>query len=195
MSDIMRFMDGKGRIKTWAAKKEVKFEILKYISTKFEHGRFYSEKEVNKVIEDWHTFGDYFLIRRGLIDNWLLSRTKSGSRYWKEERDTYTDIIRIIEGNYDIGNVKSIFRISNGIGSNTYYVLSDKGEYIFKDIEQNPMNHPENEATILNELMKNDIPISEMYPVKSGDYVLKIDNKIYHLQKYIEGKITPMTLK
>lgn len=87
MSDIMRFMDEKGRIKTWAAKKEVKFEILKYISTKFEYGRFYSEKEVNKVIEDWHTFGDYFLIRRGLIDNWFLSRTKSGSRYWREEHE------------------------------------------------------------------------------------------------------------
>jgi hypothetical protein len=156
MSDIKRFMDEKGRIKTWAAKQEVKYDILKYISTKFEYGRFYSEKEVNKVIEDWHTFGDYFLIRRGLIDNWLLSRTKSGSRYWKDERDTYTDIIRIIEGNYDIGNVKSIFRISNGFGSNTYYLLSDKGEYIFKDIEQNPLNYPENEGTILAELKNDD---------------------------------------
>ena len=84
MSDINRFMDDKGRIKIWAAKKEMKFEILKYISTKFECGRFYTEKEVNAVIEEWHTFGDYFLVRRGLIDHQLLSRTKSGSRYWKD---------------------------------------------------------------------------------------------------------------
>ena len=188
MSDIMRFMDEKGRIKTWAAKKEFKIEILKYISTKFEYGRFYSEKEVNAIIEDWHTFGDYFLLRRGLIDYWLLSRTKSGSRYWKEERDSNTSIIRLIEVNYDVGNVKSIFQISSGFGSQAYYILSDIGEYILKDIEQNSMNHPENEALILTELKNNDIPVSEIYPSKSGDYVLKSENKLYHLQKYIEGK-------
>lgn len=86
MNDIMRFMDEKGRIKTWAAKNNIKLEILKYISTKFECGRFYTEKEVNKVLDEWHTFGDYFLIRRGLIDYGLLSRTTNGSKYWKEER-------------------------------------------------------------------------------------------------------------
>jgi hypothetical protein len=189
MNDIMRFMDEKGRIKIWGAKKEIKFEIIKYISTKFEYGKFYSEKEVNGVIEDWHTFGDYFLIRRGLIDNWLLSRTRSGSRYWKEEKDTYTDIIKLIEGNYEIGNVKSIFRISNGFGSHTYYVLSDTGEYIFKDIEKNHMNHPQNEASIICELKNNDIPVSEIYLTNDGEYVLEIENKIFHLQKFIDGKI------
>jgi Ser/Thr protein kinase RdoA (MazF antagonist) len=85
--------------------------------------------------------------------------------------------------------VKSIFRLSNGYGSHTYYVLSDTGEYIFKDIEQNPMNHPENEALLLDELKNNDIPVSEIYPTKGGEYILKIENKIFHLQKYIDGKI------
>jgi hypothetical protein len=86
MNDIMRFMDEKVRVKAWPAKKEVKIEVLKYISSKFECGRFYTEKEVNKIIDDWHTFGDYFLIRRELIDYRFLSRTRSGSQYWKEER-------------------------------------------------------------------------------------------------------------
>jgi Ser/Thr protein kinase RdoA (MazF antagonist) len=136
------------------------------------------------LIECWHTFGDYFLIRRGLIDNWLLSRTKSGSRYWKEERDISKDITGIIEMNYDIGSVSSIFRISEGYGSQTYYVLSDKGEYIFKDIEQNTMNHPENEASIISELKDDGIPVSELYPTRNGDYLLVTDGKTYHLQKY-----------
>lgn len=87
MNDITRFMDKKDRVKIWPAKKDMKIEILKYISTKFEYGKFYTEKEVNEIIMNWHTFGDYFIIRRGLIDHWLLSRTKNGSRYWKEETD------------------------------------------------------------------------------------------------------------
>ena len=85
MSDITRFLDEKSRVKIWPAKKEMKEEILRYISTKFENDRFYTEKEVNEVIETWHTFGDYFMIRRGLIENWFMSRTKNGSKYWKEE--------------------------------------------------------------------------------------------------------------
>lgn len=97
MSDIVRFLDEKGRVKIWPAKREMKIEILKYIATKFEYGRFYTEKEVNAIIESWHTFGDYFMIRRGLIDYWLLSRTKSGSSYWKEETGETADIIRPIE--------------------------------------------------------------------------------------------------
>ena len=189
MNDSKRFMDEKGRVKVWAAKREMKSELLKYISTKFESGRFYSEKEVNLLIEYWHTFGDYFLIRRELINNWLLSRTKSGSRYWKEERDISKDIIDTIEINYDIGSVNSIFQMSEGYGSHTYYVLSDKGEYIFKDIEQDPMNHPENESLIISELKDDGIPVSELYPTRNGDYLLLTGNKTCHLQKYIEGKI------
>jgi hypothetical protein len=85
MNDITRFLDENSRVKSWPSKKEFKIEILKYISTKFEEGRFYTEKEVNSIIENWHTFGDYFLLRRGLIDYKLLIRTKDGSKYWKEE--------------------------------------------------------------------------------------------------------------
>lgn len=82
---ISRFMDKDLKVKIWPAKIEMKKEVLRYISTKFENGRLYTEKEVNEIIESWHTFGDYFIIRRGLIDYHFMSRSKNGSRYWKEE--------------------------------------------------------------------------------------------------------------
>lgn len=50
-----RFLDDKGRVKTWPSKKEMKQHILRYISNKFEYGRVYSEKEVNCILEEWHT--------------------------------------------------------------------------------------------------------------------------------------------
>lgn len=84
MGNIERFLDDKGRIKIWPAKKDLKVEILSYLANKFEYNYFYAEKEVNSIINEWHTFGDYFLLRRGLIDYKLLSREKDGSKYWKE---------------------------------------------------------------------------------------------------------------
>jgi hypothetical protein len=85
-SDISRFLDGEGRIKIWPSKKEMKLEVLGYLAEKFEYGRFYKEPEINNIINDWHTFNDYFLLRRGLIDWRFLSRTKNGAKYWREER-------------------------------------------------------------------------------------------------------------
>lgn len=85
MIDITRFLDEKLRVKSWPAKINFKKEILRYVSTKFEHDKFYTEKEVNEIINTWHTFGDYFLIRRGLVDYGFLTRTRDGARYWREK--------------------------------------------------------------------------------------------------------------
>ncbi len=82
-----KFLDNKGRLKTWPAKKGMKIEVLKYVADKFEGNRFYTEKEVNNIIENWHTFGDYFLVRRSLIDSGLLERTRNGSKYWKTDSE------------------------------------------------------------------------------------------------------------
>ena len=86
MKGLENFIDNSGKIKTWPAKRELKLEILKYLADKFEYNHFYSEKEVNSIIECWHSFGDYFLLRRGLVDSKLLSRTKNGSRYWRTNK-------------------------------------------------------------------------------------------------------------
>jgi hypothetical protein len=85
---IAQFIDENQRIKSWPAKKERKMAVLYYISTKFESRTDYSEKEVNEIINRWHTFGDFFLLRRGLIDEKLLLRAKDGSRYWKMDIDS-----------------------------------------------------------------------------------------------------------
>lgn len=87
METIKRFLDDDGRIKIWPAKKDLKIEILKYLSTKFECDRIYIEKEVNAIIEEWHSFNDYFLLRRGMVDYKFLDRTRDGSKYWREGKE------------------------------------------------------------------------------------------------------------
>lgn len=83
MSKLNHYIDSLGKIKVWPSKVILKIEVLKYLSKKFEYNRFYSEKEINKIIDDFHTFNDYFLLRRELINNSFLKRTRSGSKYWK----------------------------------------------------------------------------------------------------------------
>ncbi|HEX9061571.1 MAG TPA: DUF2087 domain-containing protein [Clostridia bacterium] len=188
-NEISRFLDEENRIKLWPSKKEMKTEILKFLADKFEYGQFYSEKEINAIIEKWHTFDDYFLLRRGLIDQRLLSRTKNGARYWREEQSSLGHIEQIIFRNYDIGKIGSISQINNGIGSNSYFILCDKGEFIFKDIEHNHMNYPENEDTVLKTLKDDGIPVPQIYKTINGCSVICDGNKKYHMQNFISGKI------
>jgi hypothetical protein len=77
------FLDETGKIKAWPSKSIKKMEVLKYLATKFEIDKMYTEKEVNEIITNNHTFNDYFLLRRELIDHKLLNRTPNGAQYWK----------------------------------------------------------------------------------------------------------------
>lgn len=80
---ISQFLDDEQRIKSWPAKKDRKIAVLYYLSEKFEEEVKYTEKEVNEIIKRWHTFEDFFLLRRGLVDMKFLLRARDGSVYWK----------------------------------------------------------------------------------------------------------------
>jgi hypothetical protein len=80
---IRRFLDDKGRVKQIPAKMNKKILIFEYLATKFEKEIVYTERDVNKIIADWSTTGDYFALRRGLVDSGQLSRTPDGSEYHK----------------------------------------------------------------------------------------------------------------
>ena len=81
--DISKFLDETGKITQLSKKKILRVATLCYLAEKFETNRNYTEKEVNSICEEWHTFGDYFLLRREMIDNNLLCRETNGSRYWR----------------------------------------------------------------------------------------------------------------
>lgn len=192
MSSIDNFIDEAGKIKSWPSKHELKFKVLEYIANKFEYDHFYTEKEVNNIIDNYHTFGDYFLIRRGLIESKLFSRTRNGSKYWRRDENKIEEklmISKLIDENYSIGTILNIIKIKNGIGSVCHQILTDKGEFILKNIENNGMNNPDNEYKIHEMLESENIPVSKFYSTKNGDYVLKHSENIYHLQSFIKGKI------
>lgn len=82
---ISPFLDSEGRIVKLPAKQAVRTAVLFYLAEKFKRDRTYTEKEVNQICEEWHTFHDYFLVRRSLVDQKLLLRKRDGSCYWRGE--------------------------------------------------------------------------------------------------------------
>ena len=80
---VLRFLEEE-KVSQIPVKKTYKIYILKYLASKFEAGKEYTEAEVNAVIGQWHTFGDYFVLRRELVDSGLMKRLPNGSRYWRE---------------------------------------------------------------------------------------------------------------
>jgi len=60
-----------------------KIYIIEFLSTKFECDKHYSEKDVNVIINRYHSFNDVPLLRRELISRQYLARKDYGSEYWK----------------------------------------------------------------------------------------------------------------
>ena len=83
MKTIAPFLDEDGMITRLPQKQSKLLIILSYLAEKFEPGRDYTEKEINSICDIWHTFGDYFVLRRGLIDHSFLCREPDGARYWR----------------------------------------------------------------------------------------------------------------
>ncbi|MDR1617160.1 MAG: DUF2087 domain-containing protein [Syntrophomonadaceae bacterium] len=82
---IKQFLDENGKIKNLPSKNKTRLAVLFYLSQKFEIHRNYTEKEVNHLIDQWHVFGDYFILRREMVDAGFMSRESDGSRYWRPE--------------------------------------------------------------------------------------------------------------
>lgn len=72
-----------GKIKTFPSKRKKVIIVLDYLIGKFEKGKEYSEKEINNIINDNHSFNNPLLLRRELIDNRYLLRTPDGRIYWR----------------------------------------------------------------------------------------------------------------
>lgn len=79
------YLDAAGRVTRWPTRKN-KADIpliLAYLADKFEVGRLYTEREINAVLQQFHTFEDWALLRRELFERGYLNREKNGATYWR----------------------------------------------------------------------------------------------------------------
>jgi len=102
--ELRRFLDSAGRLANWPSKQRDKTLVLKYLVSKFELDREYTEKEVNTLLaaqiagsamtgqqsradSDQHGVVDVATLRRYLCDERLLDRSRDGARYWRPKQE------------------------------------------------------------------------------------------------------------
>jgi len=78
---VERFLNSEGQLEAWPSKHADKQLTLEYLVTKFSKSQTYTEQEVNDILKAWHTFSDWPLLRRSLVDSGFLSRDRSGYAY------------------------------------------------------------------------------------------------------------------
>ena len=76
--------DDTGRLVRLPNKLSVQQMTMWALWTKFAANRKYTEREVNAIVNGFHTFGDQATLRRELVNMKLLGRKSDCSEYWKE---------------------------------------------------------------------------------------------------------------
>jgi hypothetical protein len=81
-SPLRPFVGDDGRLAQWPSRQKIQRMAAALMATRFAPGRDYTEKEVNALLMDGHTFADWALLRRVLYDWCFVDRESDGSRYW-----------------------------------------------------------------------------------------------------------------
>jgi len=78
-----QYVDEDGRIKMWPRRKKraLQLNILRYMVHQFELDRIYTEREVNDILKAHHTFEDWAILRRELVELGWMSRESNGTDY------------------------------------------------------------------------------------------------------------------
>lgn len=83
---LRNFLDVNGKLKTFPSKRKMKIYCLFYLAQKFDEEKNYTEREINDILLDWHTFADPATLRRELYDYGFLDRSQDGKVYRLAEK-------------------------------------------------------------------------------------------------------------
>lgn len=117
-----------GPLKTFTMKAKYKRLVLQEIARRFEAGRFYSEKDVNLILQNVHD--DFSTLRRYLIDYGFMERKTDGSQYWlNTDRDGMEGIDmdrkKELKQMYkDMKTVGGVYQIKNTINQKVFVLTT-----------------------------------------------------------------------
>ena len=75
---LRNFMDANGKLTVFPAKRKMKLYALVYLAQKIPADTDFTEREINGILLDWHTFADPATLRRELYEYHFLDRSRDG---------------------------------------------------------------------------------------------------------------------
>ena len=84
--ELKNYLDSDQRLKLYPSKRRYKILALFYLATKFEENIKYTEKQINEILNKYHSFNDSCLLRRELYNKKFINRLDNCSKYWVEEK-------------------------------------------------------------------------------------------------------------
>lgn len=82
-AELKNFVDAEGRLRQWPTKQKLQLLAIPALAEAIPSGQRFTEREVNELLNRYHTFGDPALLRRLLCDMGYLARERDGSVYWR----------------------------------------------------------------------------------------------------------------
>lgn len=80
---LLPFLNEQGQLKSYPARRSQRLEALEYLSHRFSESKSYQEADVNMILKEAHTFEDWSLLRRELVDGGFLTRDSAGLSYMR----------------------------------------------------------------------------------------------------------------
>lgn len=81
MNALQHLLNDLAQVERWPTKPAEKTAVIEYLAAKFQSGQSYNETQINLLLKTWHTFEDWALLRRELVDRGFLTREPNGSSY------------------------------------------------------------------------------------------------------------------
>ena len=82
LTHILRnFLDADGKLTAFPAKRKMKLYALLYLAQKIPADTDFTERDINGILQDRHTFADPATLRRELYDYRFLDRSRDGKVY------------------------------------------------------------------------------------------------------------------
>ena len=93
---VIRHFDADGIMVRWPAKTNHQSLCLWVIWSRIPADQRFSEHEINQFITAGHSFGDYAILRRSLVNAHMLARTPDGKLYRRIEKQPDPDALALL---------------------------------------------------------------------------------------------------
>lgn len=82
---LQGYVDDQGKFYRFPGKRQKKKQalMLEFLANQFLPEKIYSEKEVNEILNQHHSFEDPATLRRLMFGSGLIGRTIDGKAYWR----------------------------------------------------------------------------------------------------------------